>query len=470
MPELTAPLPPAAPAPVDAATLAPLRARVRGPVILPGDDAYDTDRRVAMWDVDARPAAIVRVADATDAAAVVAFARETGAELAVRCGGHSGAAHSASEGGLVLDVRDLRDLDIDVEGRTAWVGAGLTAGQVTEALGEHGLAVGFGDTGSVGVAGITLGGGIGYLVRAHGMTIDNLLAVELVTADGEVRLVDEAGDPELFWAVRGGGGNVGVATRFRFRLAHVPEVTGGMLLLPATPDSIVAFMAAAAAAPDGLSAIANVMPCPPMPFVPEERHGELVILALVCWSGDPTDADSALAPLRAAARPIADMLASMPYTGMYPEGDEPGPHLHAVNRNFFMGEVTAEAAALIVDRLTTSSWPMRVVQLRALGGAMGRVPADATAFAHRDRPVMGNVAAMFATADETPAAAAWSDGVAAALRDREGAYVNFLSDEGPGRVHEAYPAGTWERLAAVKRRVDPDNLFRRNQNVDPAGA
>jgi FAD/FMN-containing dehydrogenase len=472
MPELTAPDAPAGTATVPRLRVDPasLRDRVRGRVILPGDEAYDADRRVAMAYVDARPAAIVRVADAADVSAVVGFAREAGAELAVRCGGHSGAAHSTTDGGIVLDVRDLRTLDLDAENRTAWVGAGLTAGEVTHALGEHGLAIGFGDTASVGVSGITLGGGAGYLVRSHGLTIDNLLAVELVLADGEVRIVDDTSDPELFWAIRGGGGNLGVATRFRFRLAEVPEVTGGILVLPATAESVAAFMDAACAAPDTLSVIANVMPCPPMPFVPEAHHGELVILAMVCAGGPADDRDAVLAPLRAAAEPIADLLAPIPYPGMYPPEEGGGDYpFRAAARTFFMDEVTAEDARLIVDRLRAFDAPMKVVQLRNLGGAMGRVPADATAFAHRDRAVMGNVAAFYATPEEGEATEAWVTDMMVALRDGEGAYVNFLGDEGPDRVREAYPGSTWDRLAAVKRRVDPENRFRRNQNVAPAG-
>ena len=198
-------------------------------------------------------------------------------ELAVRSGGHSGAGHSVTDGGIVLDLSDLKGLDIDVEGRTAWAETGLTAAEVTEALGEHGLAIGFGDTGSVGIGGITLGGGVGYLVRKFGLTIDDLLAAEVVTADGQRLLVDAETHPDLFWAIRGGGGNFGVVTRFKYRLHELPETLGGMLILPATAETVAGFIAAAEAAPDELSTIANVMPCPPMPFVPEEHHGELVI-------------------------------------------------------------------------------------------------------------------------------------------------------------------------------------------------
>jgi FAD/FMN-containing dehydrogenase len=446
-----------------------VRSSVRGAVYAPGDEGYDAQRVIVYGGVDAHPAVIVRVADLADVAAVIALARETGLELAVRSGGHSGAAHSTVEGGIVLDVRDLRELDIDVEGRTAWVGAGQTAGDVTTALAEHGLAIGFGDTGSVGVGGITLGGGVGFLVRSQGLTIDNLLAAELVTAAGEVLTVDETSHPDLFWAIRGGGGNFGVVTRFRFRLHELGQIVGGMLIQPATPEAITRLMTAAAAAPEGLSLIANVMPCPPMPFVAEERHGELVIFSLVCWSGPVDEADAALAPIRAAAEPIADMLQPMSYAGIYGPED-PDYHPLAVSRNLFMDGVDADDARLMVEQLQASDAPLRVVQLRPLGGAMARVAPDATAFAHRNQRVMGNVAAFYAGPEDVDAKTAWVDRLTEALRDGPAAYVNFVGDEGPERVRAAYPGATYERLAAIKRRYDPDNVFRRNQNVEPAPA
>jgi FAD/FMN-containing dehydrogenase len=444
-----------------------LRSSVRGRVVAPGDGTYDADRIIMFGGIDPHPLVIVRVADAADVATVIGLARETGLDLAVRSGGHSAAAHSTVDGGIVLDVRDLRELDVDTDGRTAWVGSGLTAGEITTALAEHGLAIGFGDTGSVGVAGITLGGGIGYLVRSQGMTIDNLLAVELVTADGEVRTVDETSDPELFWGLRGGGGNFGIATRFRFRLHEVPQIVGGLLIQPATEDAIVALMDAGKAAPEALSFIANVMTCPPMPFVPESVHGQLVIFSLVCWSGPVEEADAALAPIRSAATPIADMLQPQGYPAMYGPED-PDYHPLAVSRNLFMDHVDAADARVMLEQLAASDAPMRAVQLRPLGGAMARIANDATAFGHRDRAVMVNVAAFYTGPEDKDAKTAWVDGLTDALRDGTAAYVNFIGDEGPERIHDAYPGATYDRLAAIKRRYDPENLFRRNQNVEPA--
>ena len=239
-----------------------LQIDITGRVIGPDHADYDQARQVFTGGIDKRPAVVVRVADTDDVARVIALARETGLELAVRSGGHSGAGHSVSEGGIVLDLGDMRALNIDVDGRTAWAETGLAAAEYTAAAAEHGLATGFGDTGSVGIGGITNGGGIGFLSRKFGMTIDSLLEAEVVTADGELHHVDAASEPDLFWALRGGGGNVGVATRLRFRLHEVGEVVGGMMFLPATPDTVAAVVAAAEDADDDLTVIANVMPGP----------------------------------------------------------------------------------------------------------------------------------------------------------------------------------------------------------------
>ena len=239
-----------------------LRDTFDGRVIAPGDAGYDAARKVFYGKFDQQPAAVVRPSGAAEVAQVVTLARDGGLELAVRSGGHSLAGHSTTEGGIVLDLSELTALDLDLEGRTAWAQTGLTAGAYTTAVGAHGLATGFGDTGSVGIGGITLGGGVGFLVRKHGLTIDSLLAAEVVTADGRVLEVDDQHHPELFWAIRGGGGNFGVATRLRFRLHELPSIVGGMLLLPGSPEVIEGLVAAAEAAPEELSVIANVMVAP----------------------------------------------------------------------------------------------------------------------------------------------------------------------------------------------------------------
>jgi FAD/FMN-containing dehydrogenase len=445
-----------------------LRDDLHGRVIAPDDAGYDEARTVFYGGIDRRPAVIARVADDGDVSHVVSLARETGLELAVRSGGHSIPGHCVSDGGIVLDLSDRRRLDIDVQGRTAWAESGLTAGEFTTAAGAHGLALGFGDSGSVGIGGITLGGGVGFLVRKHGLTIDDLLAAGVVTADGRVLRVDAETHPDLFWAIRGGGGNFGVATRFRFRLHEVGTIVGGILILPATPEVIASFVAEAEAAPDELSTIANVMVAPPMPFVPEEHHGRLVIFAILAHAGGGEDGERAVAPFRALATPIADMVKPMPYPEIYlPE--EEGYHPIATARTMFVDTVDRSAANTIVERLQASTAMMAVTQIRVLGGAMARVPADATAFAHRNSRIMVNVAALYERPDEATEHEAWVSGLAGALRQGDsGAYVNFLGDEGEGRIRDAYPGATWNRLRKIKARYDPANLFRLNQNIPAA--
>jgi FAD/FMN-containing dehydrogenase len=443
---------------------------LKGRVIAPEDPEYDRARTVFYGDVDRRPALIARVAGAGDVARVIAHARETGAELAVRSGGHSVAGHSATEGGIVLDLGDMRALDIDPEARTAWAQTGLTAGAYTAAAAEHGLATGFGDTGSVGIGGITLAGGIGFLVRKHGMTIDHVLAAEVVTADGELLHVDEESHPDLFWAIRGGGGNFGVVTRFKYRLHEVPQIVGGMLILPATPEVITGFLAEADAAPEALSGIANAMIAPPMPFLPAEVHGRAVVMALMAYAGTPEEGERALAPFRALAEPLADMLEPMPYPGLY-EGEPEGMHPIASARNMHVDGVGAGAAEAILEALAASTAMMAVTQLRVLGGAMARVPSDATAYAHRGARIMANVAAMYPRLEERPEHDRWVADLAARLHTGDDAvYTGFLAVEGEERVRAAYPGATWDRLAAVKAQYDPDNLFRLNQNIAPAAA
>ena len=445
-----------------------LRAEFDGRVIAPGDVGYDEARTVFPGGIDRRPAVIIRPADAAEVARVVSLARETGLELAVRSGGHSGAGHGVSEGGIVLDLANMRALDIDVDGRTAWAEAGLTAGEYTAAVGAHGLATGFGDTGTVGIGGITLGGGVGFLARKHGLTIDNLLAADIVTADGKLLRVDAENHPELFWAIRGGGGNFGVVTRFHFRLHEVASVVGGMLMLPATPEVIASFMAAADAAPDELSTILNVMPAPPMPFIPAEHHGRIVAMALMAHASESGAGEQVMAPFRALATPIVDMVKPMPYAELFPP-DEEGYHPVAVVRTMFVETIDEQAAATIVDHLQASDAPMRVTQLRVLGGAVAAVPADATAYAHRQSPIMVNVAAIDEDPDKAAAHRGWVTDLAAALDQGDnGAYVGFVGDEGAARVRDAYPDATWQRLAVIKSRYDPTNLFRLNQNVPPA--
>jgi FAD/FMN-containing dehydrogenase len=444
-----------------------LRAQLSGELITPDEHAYDEARRVFFKGIDKRPLAVARVAGAADVAAVVNAARESGVELAVRSGGHSGAGTGTVEGGLVIDLSAMNDLEIAADGETAWAGTGATAGAYTLAAAERGRATGFGDTGSVGIGGLTLAGGIGFLTRKTGLTIDNLLAAEVVTADGRIVHASEDSEPDLFWALRGGESNFGVATRFQLRLAEVSEIVGGMIILPASPEVIAGFIDAARSAPDELSTIAAVMIAPPMPFVPEEAHGKPVLMGMLAYAGPVDRGDEVMSPFRALAAPFADTLKPMRYPELF-EGPEREINFFA-NANFFADSLGPAAAETILEQLPGSTAPMSVVQLRVLGGAASRVPSDATAFAHRDREVFVNVNAMYMDADGKDAHDAWVDDVADALgRDGAGGYVGFMGQADEATIRAAYPGATWDRLREVKRRYDPDNLFRVNHNVPPA--
>jgi FAD/FMN-containing dehydrogenase len=451
-------------------SLARIRDLVSGTVIGPDDSEYEAARVAFVGGIDKHPAAIVRVANTNDIAAVIRLARETGVPLSIRSGGHSATGQSLNDGGLVIDLHELKGIELDVTGKTVWAGAGLTAEELSKAVAAHDLAIGFGDTGSVGIGGITLGGGVGYLGRKFGLTIDSLLAAELVTADGEVLRVDENSNPDLFWAIRGGGGNFGVATRFKYRLHDLGTVYGGMLMLPATAETVAGFIAAADAAPDELSTIANVMPAPPMPFLAPELHGKLAIMALLIYSGDPKAGEQAVAPLRALATPMADMLHPMPYPEIYPPEDN-SYHPKAIARNLYIDSFDIDTARLVMERLEASDAAMRAAQIRVLGGATARVPNDATAYAHRDRKIMVNIATFY-EGDDKATRERWVNEFVAALKagERPGAYVNFLAEDGPARIREAYPGSTWDRLVEIKRRYDPDNVFNQNANVDPSAA
>ena len=448
-----------------------LRASLNGKVIAADDPRYDDIRRVFFTGFDQRPAAIVGVTDAADVARVVGLARDTGAELAVRSGGHSRAGHGTSEGGIVIDLAAMNEVEIDPAGRTAWAQTGVTAGDYTAHTSVHGLATGLGDTPSVGLGGITLGGGIGYLVRKTGLTIDDVLAAEVVTADGDLLRADEDTHPDLFWALRGGGGNFGVVTRLQLRLHPIDQVVGGMLLLPADPDVITGLVAAADAADEDLSLIANIMKAPPLPFIAAEQHGKPMVMIQMVYAGDAEAATKAIAPIRALARPLADMVRPIRYPEMYAVPEGPAPAF-AAGTNLLVDDLSAGAAETILTHLERATAAIAAVQVRVLGGAMARVADDATAFGHRGARLMVNIAAMDPRAETQADHEAWAAELATALADgtAERAYLGFVGDEGQEGVRRAYPPATLGRLARAKRRYDPGNLFHLNLNVVPDAA
>jgi FAD binding domain/Berberine and berberine like len=440
-----------------------LRWQVDGEVLTAGE-TYDYARTPHFPVRIGKPVAVVRPKHADDVSAVIEAARRKRLPLFVRSGAHHGAAHSTGDG-LLLDLGSLTDLDIDLDSRTAWAGTGLTAGEVAWRLALQGLAVGFGDTGSVGIGGLTLGGGIGFLSRLYGMTIDNVIAAEIVTADGRVRTIDHEHEPDLFWAIRGGGGNFGVVTRFRYRLVTVPQVYGGPLILPATPEAIAGLAIVCARADDALTVIANVMPAPPMPYIPEAVHGQVLIMAKVCYAGDMWNAEEAVRSLREIAMPVVDAMQPMPYAGLLEEAPSKG-QVVAV-RNMFVDKIDESDAAIILEHLDRSDAWLRLVQFRVLGGAISRVAPEATAYAHRKSAIMIN--AVHAAEDNEPAARRWTEDLAQALDQGDaGAYVNFFGPADGNRIQAAYPGETLARLRRIKARYDPANLFSNNDNITPA--
>jgi FAD/FMN-containing dehydrogenase len=446
-----------------------LRSRLRGRLITAGDVDYDDARRVLYFNVDRHPRAIVRAADARDVATVVDLARDHSLPLAVRSGGHSLAYLSVIDDAIVVDLSDMTQVSIDPMARIARVQPGATSGDLAGLANDFGLALSTGDTHSVGMGGLTTGGGIGFMVRKYGLAIDNLLAAQVVTAAGEIVTASAEEHPDLFWAIRGGGGNAGIVTEFVFRLAPVGQILGGDLMLPATREVIRGYLDYAASAPDDLTTIANLIYAPPAPHVPAERVGELVLSILVSWTGDIAAGERALAPLRALATPVADAVAPIPYPRIYRFTEhQAAPHAASI-RMMFADELSDETLDAALSAMQRASSPFSLVQFRGLGGAMARVASDATAFAHRQRRYFVAVIGLWLDpAEDAAVYEAWTAALWQRIRhEGRGVYVNFLEVEGPDRVHEAYPPDTYARLAAIKRRYDPGNLFRFNQNVPP---
>jgi FAD/FMN-containing dehydrogenase len=447
--------------------LAELGRALEGRLILDGHPDYDDARRVFYAGHDARPLAVARVAGTSDVVHVISLCRARGLEVAVRSGGHSLAGHSTTEGGIVIDLRDLRDVDVNASGLSAWAGAGLTAGEYTAATGTHGLATGFGDVSSVGLGGVTLGGGLGFLSRCHGLAIDQLMAAEVVTADGRVILACPRHREDLFWAVRGGGGNFGVVTRLRFRLQEVRIVFSGTLVLPATPAVVSAFVAAADAAPHELTAIATIGKAPSLPGV-AAGHGEPVLHVHITVAADRHEAPRALAPFRALARPLHDDIGPVPFPSLFQPADK--FHPMNVDHTMFIDRVDRADAAVMIEHVRRSTAAVAAVQLRVLGGAIDRVPVDATAYAHRGKRILMNIGSVHEGGAYRHRHGEWAARVAAELyQGDDHVYANFLGDEGADRVRNAYPGDTWRRLVELKRRYDPTNFFHRNHNIPPDG-
>ena len=441
-------------------------AALTNPIIDADHVDYDDARHTFYHGLNRRPALIARPASDDEVAEVIAAARETGMQLAVRSGGHSAVGYGVWDDSLVLDLSAMKAIDIDLEQQTAWAETGLTAVEFTTATSEHGLVVGFGDTGSVGIGGITLGGGVGLLHRSQGLTLDSVLAADIVTADGRQLRLDETNYPDLFWAIRGGGGNFGVVTRFRYKLHPVNRVVGGMLAFPATPDVAEAVLAKAMMAPEELSGEVTMMTMPRLTDVEPRFYGQVMVGIIMVHSGSVEEGKQLFDEFRAISPPIIDTVQAMPYAAMLQGPEPPQPHF-AADRTWFSDGIDTEAMGRIIDGFTGASAPLRVVQIRPLGGAVARVASDATAFAHRNRNLMVYVGAGYSSPDDRDRHEAWVDSIVNAVGGGESAYVGFMSDADEAQVRAAYPGDIWDRLRVIKSRYDPENLFRLNHNIPP---
>jgi FAD/FMN-containing dehydrogenase len=449
--------------------LARLRGRLTGELITAAHPVFDEARKVHDITVDRRPFAVVRAANAEDVAEAVRFARQHSLPLAVRSGGHSVSHASMIDGAVVVDLSAMKGVTIDAERRIAHVQPGATSGDLAPAAHAYGLALSTGDTSSVGMGGLGTGGGIGYMVRKYGLAVDNLLSAQVVTAAGEIVTVSASEHPDLFWAIRGGGGNFGIVTAFDFRLAPVGQVLGGALILPGTKDVIRGYLAHSVNAPEDLTTIANLMYAPPAPFIPEDRVGELVLMILTVWTGEQEDGERAIAPLRALAEPVADTIALMPYPAIYAYM-EPAAAPHGAGvRSMFADEISDATIDAVLESMGRVSSPMNLVQFRGLGGAMAAMPADATAFGQRDKDYLVLVVSIWLDpAEDTAPHHAWTESLFEEIRaDADGVYVNFLENEGEERIRDAYGDANFARLGEIKAKYDPANLFRFNQNIRP---
>jgi FAD/FMN-containing dehydrogenase len=440
-----------------------------GRLIFPGDPEYDLARRVWNQVIDRKPAVIARCDSPGHVAQALRLAAERGLEVAVRGGAHSFPGHSTSDGGLVIDLSGMKELHVDVQHGRLTAGPGLRWGEIADATAPHGLAAVGGHVAAVGVSGLTLGGGNGWLARRHGLACDNLISADVVTADGRIVHASAEHNPDLYWALRGGGGNFGVVVRFTLKLHPLAEAYGGMALHgPDRAADALRFLRelyASGHAGDELSVAAAVVTAPPEPYVPVELQGGQAVLLAAAYFGPVDEGERVLAPLREFGPPAAEQFGVMPWLALQHFFDANG-----ISTRFHMrAHLVDELHDGVIDAaLTPDASPLSAVIILPMGGAAGRVAPDATPYFHRRARYCVEVAAAWLSADEDAERAAWSEGVWEAMRPWSlGPDLNHLADEGPDRVREAY-GDNYSRLAALKRTWDPDNVFRLNQNIPPA--
>jgi len=447
---------------------------VRGAVLPHGDAGYDEAR--ALWNArfDRRPDLIVRCTNADDVRAAVTIARDNGLRLSVKGGGHAFAANTVADGGLLIDLSPMKAVEVDPASRTARVEAGARWGEVDPLVQEHGLASPGGTVSTVGVAGYTLGGGAGYLARRYGMAIDNLLSVDVVTADGELRHVSERHHPDLFWALRGGGGNFGVATRFEFRLHEVgPEVLAGQVFhrFEDAPRVLRAYRDYMASAPEDVQCYPFFLRVPPLEMFPEAYHGQLALDLVVFHARTGDQAEATLRPLVEAGDPFLAAVGPQPYTDVLRQFDVGLPAGQRYeSRSHDLPAITDDVIATLMEHLPDMSGEFTSAYLGALGGATARVDSADTAFPHRAAAFSFHIMAGWSDPTHDAAVTGWTQRVHDAMTPHAtgGVYVNVLGDGEASRIRAAY-GENWDRLVELKRRWDPDNVLRTNHNVPPTG-
>lgn len=448
-----------------------LAARVSGPVITAGHPEYDEARRVYNFMIDRRPAAVVRCTSAADVAAVVRHAAETGQELAVRGGAHSVPGYGTADGALVADLSGLSRVTVDPERRTATAGGGVTWGGFNQATAPFGLATTGGIISTTGVGGLTLGGGIGYLARGYGLSCDNLLSAQVVTADGATVTASESEHPDLFWALRGGGGNFGVVTEFTFKLHPVGEIYGGPMFfeLADGPAVLSYFDEFITTAPREYGGFPAYQIAPPLPFVPEDRVGEPFVAVVSCWTGSPDDGEKVMQGFRDVAHPVAEHVGAMPYPALNSAFDALVPRgLQHYWKAAYISDLTDEAIGVHMEHGSRVPVVNSTVHLYPINGAVHDVAPDATAFGHRDAKYAAVIAGMWPDPADNETHTGWVKGYheAIAPHSHRGGYVNFASADDQAKVADNY-GSNFDRLQRVKRQYDPGNLFHLNQNIEP---
>ncbi|RDK03061.1 FAD-binding oxidoreductase [Paraburkholderia lacunae] len=450
-----------------------LKAATRGQLLLPEDAGFDEARSIWNAMIDRRPAMILRCAGVADVRRGVAFARDNDLPLAVRGGGHNIAGSALCEDGLVIDLSPMKSVRIDPAARRAYVEPGAKLGDFDHEAQAFGLATPLGINSTTGVAGLTLGGGFGWLSRKYGMSVDNLISADVVTADGELIHASAASDEDLFWAIRGGGGNFGIVTLFEFALHPVgPQVYGGLVVLPLdqAKHALTQYRAAADSMPEDLSVWAVLRLAPPLPFLPPEVHGKPVIVFAMCYTGPIDNGPAAVEAVRGFGQPYGEHLGPMPYAMWQKAFD---PLLAPGARNYWKSHNLASVQDGLIDALLDAIGKLPSTQceifLGQIGGQTCRVAADATAYPNRDTLFVMNVHGRWDDAREDERCVAWARAFfeASAPFALGSVYVNFMTEEEAGRVAQAY-GPNYERLIAVKGRYDPHNLFRHNQNIKPA--